>query len=697
MNSSEQDSLTEQRDGEGSSANRIHSELLRARSGQKRLYLFIALFLLMGMLFTIGVITFSNGTVIAVLPEEAQATAAVDLVGGFGTTIGHTVYSLSGNPMVRVSATGFRSLRRTIGKSETGGTVTVELSELPGQIRLSTRPGSKGTRWIIDGQMRAIAATLNRSVSAGTHEIEIDSPYYRKRKIRITVERGTLLKLAPALQRVSGHLNIKTIPPGASIRIDGNLAGVSPLSLVREGGKYHIEVVRADYQTVSEDIEITNAERVIERNYRLAVQDAYLYLHMAPSGGKFLLDGKVVSPEGPLAVPALADHTLVYLKEGYFPQQRIISVTPGSKRRVSFSLQPETGRVSFLSVPDATVYLDGRDRGKTPLTLTLSAIPHHVELRKRGYRTYRQVVIPGSKSAQRISVSLSTEQQAILAETPEQYHNSAGIVLKRFRPDGLFVMGAPRSEKGQRANEFLRRVRLTRPFYISVHEVTRSQYAAFRQGKGQEAASAGGKSGSAPFLRQPVTLISWIEAARYCNWLSRNEKITPFYDIRNGRLRGSNARAKGYRLPSEAEWEWLARVAGRSGQTRFTWGDETVIPPKSGNIADEYARGKTEYYVSGYSDGYAAIAPVGSYPPEKSGLYDLTGNVSEWMHDVYVLTPPDGKQTEIDPLGARLGDTHTVKGSNWRSGRLTELRASYREGEKDGRDDIGFRVARYVY
>jgi len=100
--------------------------------------------------------------------------------------------------------------------------------------------------------------------------------------------------------------------------------------------------------------------------------------------------------------------------------------------------------------------------------------------------------------------------------------------------------------------------------------------------------------------------------------------------------------------------------------------------------------------VPNYSDGHAGIAPVGSYPAEPSGLYDLTGNVSEWVHDAYSLVPPVGQTTELDPLGQNTGDTHTVKGSNWRSGTITELRASYRDGAKSGRDDIGFRVARYI-
>jgi len=683
MNESEPVSPVEETNTGTASGGRISEALLRARIRQKKLYSIAALLLLTSAFFILGLIGFSNATVIRILPETARETAVLDMDGGIGITMGHTVYSLSENPAIKVSATGFRHLRKTLQASETGGVVTLELTELPGQLLMSTRPSPDNTRWFIDGQMVAVARALKRDVFAGKHIVGIDSPYYRKKNIPITMERGKTLERVVELQSISGRLNINTVPAGASIRINGNLAGVSPLSLNRTGGKYHLEVVDGDYRTISEDVEITNAENVIERDYHLALKNAWLHVRVLPPGGTLLLNGKAVSPTAPLAIRALVKNSLVYMKDGYFSRHRTLSAAPGSKRNVSFHLKPEAGKVSFFSTPNAMVSVDGKDTGETPLVMSLSAVPHRIELHKNGYRAYKQTITPSSKSAQEIRVALRTELQARLAEAPETYRNSAGIDLKIFRPGDVFIMGAPRSEKGQRANEFLRTVKLTRPFYISTHEVTRSQYVKFRKAPG-----AG---------NEPVSSISWIEAAQYCNWLSRKEKLTPFYDIRSGRLHGFSRASDGYRLPSEAEWEWLARKAGKSGETRFTWGGDTTIPPKSGNIADEYAKGKTSYYVPNYSDGYAGLAPVGSYPPEKSGLYDMTGNVSEWVHDVYSLIPPDGQQTEIDPLGARTGDTHTVKGSNWRSGTITELRASYREGEKNGRDDIGFRVARYVY
>lgn len=665
----------------------IHAAMLQARARQRRLYLLGGLFLLLGAFFMLGLIAFSNGTVIEVAPEDAKNTSMVQIVSGLGIVVDHTVYSLSKTPTVKISATGFKTLQKTLHPSETGSVIRVELSELPGQIHLGTSPSSEKTRWFINGKMESLASTLQKELFSGQYNIDIDSPYYRKKSVPLTVERGKVLDRIIDLEQITGQLNIQTVPAGANIRINNEAVGISPLSLTRSGGSYHLEITLGDYQTIAEDIEITNSEQLIERDYRLALKHGYLNISLSPTGGILLLNGKKVdissTGTSKLAVQARINNTLSYLKAGYFPRRKDIMIEPGLEKTISLHLKPETGVVDIQSKPAASVFINGKPMGQTPLMITLPAINHRIELRRKGYRSYTKHITPGSKSTQKVRAVLRTQLQARLAESPVEMNNSIGMALKLFKPDDTFVMGAPRHEKGQRANEFLRTVKLKKAFYISKFEVTVGQYGQFRQSRGSP--------------NEPVTSVSWIEAAEFCNWLSRREKLTPFYEIRDNRLRGFHPTSDGYRLPSEAEWEWLARKAAKPRQSKFTWGDATTIPPNSGNIADEQARGTTAHFVPNYSDGYAGLAPAGSYPPDKSGLYDLTGNVSEWVHDIYSLLPSDGQKTEIDPLGANTGEIHTLKGSNWRSGSITELRASFRDGAKNGRDDLGFRVARYVY
>jgi formylglycine-generating enzyme required for sulfatase activity len=75
----------------------------------------------------------------------------------------------------------------------------------------------------------------------------------------------------------------------------------------------------------------------------------------------------------------------------------------------------------------------------------------------------------------------------------------------------------------------------------------------------------------------------------------------------------------------------------------------------------------------------------------------MAGNVSEWVHDVYSILPPRNEQIADNPLGEQQGAAHVVKGANWRSGTITTLRPAFREGLTGGRDDLGFRIGRYLY
>ena len=145
--------------------------------------------------------------------------------------------------------------------------------------------------------------------------------------------------------------------------------------------------------------------------------------------------------------------------------------------------------------------------------------------------------------------------------------------------------------------------------------------------------------------------------------------------------------------PGPARW---ARRAGRARQSVFPWGDATTVPSHYANIADEAARGAVRFYVPNFVDGFAGPSPIGSFAEEKSGLFDLTGNASEWVHDFYSLIPPPPNKIEIDPLGPVAGDVHVVKGSNWRSGTRTTLRAAYRDGLAGSRDVVGFLIGRYL-
>jgi formylglycine-generating enzyme required for sulfatase activity len=276
-----------------------------------------------------------------------------------------------------------------------------------------------------------------------------------------------------------------------------------------------------------------------------------------------------------------------------------------------------------------------------------------------------------------------------LANLKPEFKTQGGQLMKLFTP-GNFTMGASRREAGRRANEVLHPVSLTRLFYLGAHEVTNSEFRQFRK----EHNSGRVEGNSLNRDKQPVVLITWLDAALYCNWLSKREKLPAFYQVEGGNVVGFNTRSTGYRLPTEAEWAWAARVQGEL-LLRYPWGE--TFPPTDvrGNYADSSSAFITGRTISGYKDGHVVSAPVGSFPANQRGLFDMGGNVAEWVHDVYAI-PDSSGALQVDPLGKQQANNHVIKGASWLHATVTELRLSFRDYGKAGRDDVGFRLARYA-
>jgi formylglycine-generating enzyme required for sulfatase activity len=234
-------------------------------------------------------------------------------------------------------------------------------------------------------------------------------------------------------------------------------------------------------------------------------------------------------------------------------------------------------------------------------------------------------------------------------------------------------------------------VSLHRAFYLQTHEVTNAQFRLFAKDHNSGQIS----SNSLNREHQPVAQVSWQQAASFCNWLSKREGLPLFYRESNGIITGYDPAAIGYRLPSEAEWAWAARADGDI-LLKFPWGDDFPPPADSlENYADNTSAYVTGRVLGGYTDGYVVSAPVGSFKPNQHRLYDMGGNVSEWVHDVYRIPNANGA-TEVDPLGAQSGDNYVIRGASWSHSKIGELRLSYRDYGQAGRDDVGFRLARYA-
>ncbi len=231
----------------------------------------------------------------------------------------------------------------------------------------------------------------------------------------------------------------------------------------------------------------------------------------------------------------------------------------------------------------------------------------------------------------------------------------------RFRliPGGGYLLGSPPDEAGRYANEPTPRQVTLKPFYLAVTETTNAQYARFVQATGHPAPLYWqDKDLNAP--EQPVVGVSWHDARAFCRWLAEETGVV-------------------HRLPTEAEWEAAAR-GGLVGQP-YPWGREL---PNAGG------RYRANYYPNDFADdGFRLTAPVGSFPANGYGLFDLAGNVAEWCADE---TDPPGGGTPFAAPAYRVR-----KGGSWRS-RARDLRGAARKLTPPHTADgfIGFRVLRQV-
>lgn len=276
---------------------------------------------------------------------------------------------------------------------------------------------------------------------------------------------------------------------------------------------------------------------------------------------------------------------------------------------------------------------------------------------------------------------------------PPVVRTSVGLELLLV-PPGQFLMG---SEEGPPNERPAHRVQITRPYYLGRTEVTQAQFARFvaETGHVTTAERTGGakvwrgkdwvvEPGSSfrtvfPGEDRPAVAVSWDDAVAFCAWLTARER-------RERRIGPKQV----IRLPTEAEWERAARAGTRD---RFAGTDDPEQVCQYGNAPDAAAaREGLGRDTVACDDGVGVgTAPVGRYMPNALGLYDLSGNVWEWVADRYGPYLPGMK---VDPAGPTGGEKRVMRGGSW-SGKLHGLEVSHREGYPKVLNGgaIGFRVA----
>jgi len=305
------------------------------------------------------------------------------------------------------------------------------------------------------------------------------------------------------------------------------------------------------------------------------------------------------------------------------------------------------------------------------------------------------------RSAQRLSAGMNSKNAFTgfrIAQSAVQPVSDKIVKLNR----GVFTMGSPVNEPERGGDENRRQVTLS-SFYMAKHPVTIADFWYFINDTDYKTDAEKSKNGyifnnnnwdakedanwKYSYMSQvnshPVVLVSWNDAFQYCNWLSEQESLVPVYTI-SGKSVTMNMNVNGYRLPTEAEWEYACR-GGTT--TPFGIGENITAAQVNFNGNNPYNGGAKGTYRE-------RTTPVGSFKPNEWDLYDMHGNVSEMCWDWY---GPYSDDLQTNPTGSSSGSRRVTRGGGWINGGAA-IRSAARSNASvnSSNNALGFRIARSV-
>ena len=637
-------------------------------------------------------------TPVAVIITPSPAAQSLQ---GFppAVTLGERLLALPGRYTVSASLHGYRPLQESIAVNMGGlQEFRLQLEPLPGRVSIQLDPAVDYAVYVDEVAVTTDAASITE-IPRGKHRLRVETERYLPVSAQVDIAGlGEAQQFSYRLQPGWATVELVTQPAGAAVRIDDESLGVTPLNIeVMQGTRTLLLSLEQHKPVMMKQAFVAGSNLKLD-DIVLAPADGTLVLSSVPSGATISVGGEYLgTTPATLTLESGRQHTVRLTRPGYQAVDKPIQLAPEEQQTLELGLPPLYGVVFVKALPaDASLVLDGKPAGKATRRLSLTTRAHTLEISKPGYVTQRVTVTPRNGVSKNVDITLKTAEQTRVekqaAATPPTLTTAAGQILHRVRPAGNFRMGASRREAGRRANESPRLVQLTRPFYLGAKEVTNGEYRRF-----QSAHSSGSAEGvSLNEDNQPVVNLGWDDAARYCNWLSTQDGLPEAYRESAGKMVAVVPATTGYRLPTEAEWVYVARKLGRQEMARYPWTGSFPPTGKAGNFADASIADTLANVVPDYNDGYRGSAPVGSFAARPAGYHDLGGNVAEWMNDYYAVYPGMAEQQVTDPVGPAKGEHRVVRDSSWRQGSIGELRLSYRDYSRAGRPDLGFRIARYA-
>ncbi|MDE0644847.1 MAG: SUMF1/EgtB/PvdO family nonheme iron enzyme [Gammaproteobacteria bacterium] len=642
----------------------------------------LPLLLLVTLLFSMKVVS------IEVPDPRAENQVQLTPTQGFGIAINERIM-FWGEVQIEVQAEGFYPDTTEINRS-TVSPLQIALEPLPGKVkfRLAQDLLAENSEFkvIVNDQDTFDPLPQQVQLPKGSHSLRILGPNGYDLQTELQVIGYAEEQWVQVESLELGTLKVRVIPENAIIELSGSILAEGSYSGPVSVGEYELVIHAEKFVDHKVPISITKGATVDLKTINLRRLPGVVRLSSEPDEASLLINGGFIGTTPKVLTIHEESFELTVRKPDYQSITETIVVESRQDERHHYVLEPLTYEVSVESDPIAEITLNQESKGEAPVTITAKA-GDILEVFQDGYAA--QQVTLQSESSQVKELKFKLVELAINAfeQAAETIVVSESIRLKKFSSMKLQVAIPEEILSDDEPTNSI--VEITKPFYMGTHEIRRKEYAKFDTNITVTPENE----------NLPVTGIPWIEAIKFCNWLSQKEGLESVYTIKANNQVDIDTKADGFRLPTEAEWEAVAQFNFHKREVigKYTWGTIDKPPTGVGNLAGFETREALQLYIESYTDDHVELAPVGSYSANPNGIYDLEGNASEWVWDFYSHTLSGRSESVVDPLGPANGLDHIVKGGNYRSTMLSDVLVNARRAISFEDETVGFRVARWIF
>ena len=616
-------------------------------------------------------IFFSRSVELEITPNDDSAEPIISIVEGFAPKLFGKFLVVSRSVTFKVNQKGFSEAVIEHQKSSGLSKLFISLEPLPGEINLKV--DYEGEFIMRIPQADYFSSEINNEIDlpAGDLDLIIEGPMietFRETLEIIGKETEQSFVFKPKI--ISSYLTFRVNPSSAEVLVNGSqrdgMRGTYNFNL--EKGRYEILLKATGFLDHKESVVINDDENIDLGLIRLKPRPVSIFFESKPSSASVFLDDKFIgsTPLEVFVTPG-TEREFKLRKSGYVPEVFKILPETNSGLRKEIIFEKEVLMVRVSAEPESKINLNGQQKGLTPMSLNVRK-GDLLEVTAEGFEPVRETVTGMISDNHEYRFSLIPLGEVAYINAPEVYFSNQTEMVKiqgnLDEVDQIYEEGAtPKAVD----------------FYVSATEITNDAFNRYK---------AGNKKGLTP-----ITKVSWLEAVKYCNWLSENENIERFYvfgDVSGVETVSFNSNSDGYRLLTKNEWIYLVSN-GAKGKlaSDLPWkGQLNDIPRGIGNIAGRELAKTSSRLLEPYVDSHPGLAPVKSFRPSVWGVYDLVGNAREWLHNTG--GPNDSY------FGRAYGTGHIVAGSSFESFEKRDLVIGNFRVRSTTSDDVGFRVARSI-